>query len=115
MYLGRVVEQGPAGVVLSTPLHPYTKALLAAVPQPDPSIPLGEARLGGDPPSPIHLPAGCRFAGRCPLARPMCRREDPALVAAAPAHEVACWAVTHPERWNADGGAAPVVAAPPSG
>jgi oligopeptide/dipeptide ABC transporter ATP-binding protein len=113
MYLGRVVEQGPAGVVLSSPLHPYTRALLTSVPKADPSVPLADPRLRGDPPSPIHLPAGCRFASRCPLARPMCTREDPSLVPAVPGHQVACWAVTHPDRWgDADESAAPVTVGP---
>jgi oligopeptide/dipeptide ABC transporter ATP-binding protein len=101
MYLGRVVELGPASVILSAPLHPYTQALLEAVPHPDPAVVLRPPRLTGDPPSPIRLPAGCRFASRCPLARAFCREHDPALVPAGAAHEVACWAVTHPGEWEA--------------
>jgi oligopeptide/dipeptide ABC transporter ATP-binding protein len=100
MYLGRIVEQGPAAVILSAPLHPYTKALLEAVPHPDPSLELQPPKLLGDPPSPVHLPPGCRFASRCPLAAPYCTANDPALESAAPVHDVACWAVTHAEAWQ---------------
>jgi oligopeptide/dipeptide ABC transporter ATP-binding protein len=107
MYLGRIVEQGPVAVLLSAPLHPYTKALLEAVPHPDPTLPLQPPRLLGDPPSPVHLPPGCRFASRCPLATPYCIANDPALVRAAPAHDVACWAVTHAEAWRGTTPAAP--------
>jgi oligopeptide/dipeptide ABC transporter ATP-binding protein len=104
MYLGRIVELGPAELILSAPLHPYTRALLGSVPHPDPRRPLEPPRLVGDPPSPIRIPKGCRFAARCPLARPFCRDNDPSLVHASLVHEVACWAVTHPEEW---GGEAP--------
>jgi oligopeptide/dipeptide ABC transporter ATP-binding protein len=103
MYLGRIVEQGPASIVLSSPLHPYTQALLEAVPHPDPAIELQRPVLTGDPPSPIHLPAGCRFASRCPAARSFCRGREPSLTRAATAHDVACWAVTHPEDWAGSG------------
>jgi len=100
MYLGRVVEQGPASVILSAPLHPYTQALLDAVPHPDPNLEMQTPRLVGDPPSPVSLPAGCRFASRCPLARSYCSQNDPLLVPAAPRHDVACWAVTHAQEWR---------------
>jgi len=102
MYLGRVVEQGPAAIVLSAPRHPYTQALMESVPHADPSKQMEPARLVGDPPSPIRIPAGCRFAGRCRIARPFCRRNDPALALVEPGHEVACWAVTAPDAWAAD-------------
>ncbi len=101
MYLGRIVEQGPASVILSAPLHPYTRALLEAVPHPDPRRELRPPQLAGDPPSPIRLPAGCRFASRCPLARSFCRMHDPVLAAATAGHDVACWAATHPGEWGA--------------
>ena len=100
MYLGRIVEQGPAGVILSAPLHPYTKALLEAVPHPDPGIGMQPPQLLGDPPSPVSLPPGCRFASRCPIAASYCVEHDPSLAAAAPAHEVACWAVTDADAWR---------------
>jgi oligopeptide/dipeptide ABC transporter ATP-binding protein len=103
MYLGRVVEQGPADIVLSEPSHPYTRALLESVPHPDPERQMSEPRLLGDPPSPISIPEGCRFAGRCALARPFCRQHDPALAPVARDHDVACWAVTAREDWATDG------------
>jgi len=107
MYLGRIVEQGPADVILSAPLHPYTKALLEAVPHPDPSLAMQPPKLLGDPPSPVRLPRGCRFASRCPIAAPYCAGHDPSLAAVAPAHEVACWAVTEVEAWQASAPPAP--------
>lgn len=99
MYLGRVVEQGPAQRVLESPLHPYTRDLLASVPDPDPSQRLGSAPLQGDPPSPSAIPIGCRFVSRCPIARPFCETHDPMLTEAAGGHQVACWAVVGPEPW----------------
>jgi peptide/nickel transport system ATP-binding protein len=100
MYLGRIVEEGPSSVILSEPLHPYTRALLEAVPHPDPELEMQPPQLTGDPPSPIQLPRGCRFASRCPLARSYCRQNDPALARAAAGHEVACWAVTDRQPWE---------------
>ncbi len=84
MYLGRIVEQGPAEAVLSTPKHPYTRALLAAVPGHGAKAP----PIEGDVPSPIAPPPGCRFHTRCPFAEDICRTAVPAL-AAAP-HAAAC-------------------------
>ncbi|WP_406857878.1 ABC transporter ATP-binding protein [Alsobacter sp. KACC 23698] len=66
MYLGRVMEMGPVASIFSPPCHPYTEALLAAVPVPDPTVKQKHVRLEGEPPSPINVPAGCRFAARCP-------------------------------------------------
>ena len=100
MYLGRVVEQGPTSVILSAPLHPYTKALLEAVPHPDPNREMQPPRLVGDPPSPVRLPLGCRFASRCAIARAYCSENDPTLASVAPQHDVACWAVTHAGVWR---------------
>jgi oligopeptide/dipeptide ABC transporter ATP-binding protein len=77
MYCGRLVETGPAAVVLEQPAHPYTRALLAAVPLPDPTLPPPRA-LAGDPPSALAPPTGCVFHGRCPEAIERCRRETPA-------------------------------------
>ena len=73
MYLGRIVEQGPVEQVFETPRHPYTAALVAAIPEIDPSRPLPAEPLVGEPPSPIAIPAGCTFHPRCPYARPACR------------------------------------------
>lgn len=101
MYLGRVVERGPARTLLSEPLHPYTRALLSSVPHADPSIPLQPPQLSGDPPSPISLPSGCRFASRCPLAHALCVQLDPDLAAVREAHDVACHAVSEPAAWAA--------------
>lgn len=78
MYLGQIVECGPAEDVFNTPRHPYTKALLAAVPVPDPAVRGRRQLLAGDPPSPHTPPAGCRFHTRCPVARPICSQTPPA-------------------------------------
>jgi oligopeptide/dipeptide ABC transporter ATP-binding protein len=79
MYLGRVVEEGPAAAVYERPCHPYTAALLSAIPQPDPVGAATRKRilLQGDIPSPINPPSGCRFRTRCPFAMPECATEDP--------------------------------------
>jgi len=92
MYLGKVVELAPRGGLYATPLHPYTRALLSAVPEPDPEI---EARrehiiLKGDVPSPANPPDGCNFCTRCPQVMEVCRRIDPEMREVAPGHVVAC-------------------------
>jgi oligopeptide/dipeptide ABC transporter ATP-binding protein len=95
MYLGRIVELGRRDPVFDTPLHPYTRALLSAIPTPNPKRERARQRiiLEGDVPSPSNPPAGCRFNPRCPLATDICREEDPPLrnlgVDGAP-HLVAC-------------------------
>ncbi|QYO78801.1 ABC transporter ATP-binding protein [Devosia salina] len=92
MYLGEVVEYGPADEVFRNPLHPYTQALIAAVPLPDPVA--EEARikkpLSGELPSPLDLPPGCAFASRCPRATEFCRAEKPVLQAYSGSREAAC-------------------------
>ena len=90
MYLGRIVEEGPAERIFSAPRHPYTQALVASVLPPRPGL-LPEAPLAGDVPDPAAIPAGCRFAPRCPLRMERCTRDDPALEGGAD-HRVACWA-----------------------
>ncbi len=92
MYLGQIVEIGPLAQVYGNPRHPYTQALLAAVPVPDPDARRTEPLPKGEIPSPIHPPAGCRFHPRCPLAEDICRREPPRLhpVEGEPEHLVAC-------------------------
>lgn len=80
LYLGRVVEEGPVDQVLGAPRHPYTRALLAANPPPDPDLPPVEPQLRGDVPSLLRRPSGCELHGRCLLAQERCRREAPLLV-----------------------------------
>jgi oligopeptide/dipeptide ABC transporter ATP-binding protein len=90
MYLGRIVETGPSRRILSAPAHPYTRALLAAVPRLEGPGATPRQRLAGDLPSPLRPPPGCRFHTRCPEAREICRRVSPEPVQLAPGHVVAC-------------------------
>ncbi len=90
MYLGRIVELAPADTLLTTPRHPYSRALLAAVPRPDPRARGARSILEGDPPSPIEPPSGCRFRTRCPFATADCAQRDPVLEPIAADHAVAC-------------------------
>ncbi len=90
MYLGRMVELAATREIFDHPLHPYTEALLSAVPVPDPTARRKRIILAGDVPSPIKPPAGCRFHTRCPYAFDRCRNEEPKLVEVAPQHYAAC-------------------------
>ncbi len=90
MYLGRIVESAPAPDLYRQPLHPYTEALLAAIPIPDPKTRRKRMLLEGDLPSPVNLPPGCRFYSRCPKRIPDCLKEDPPLVQIRPGHWAAC-------------------------
>lgn len=91
MYLGRMVETGPARSVLATPRHPYTRALLQAVPRPDPEGRDREPALSGDVPSPMAPPPGCHFHTRCSHADERCRTEPPALEDTGDGGRVSCW------------------------
>jgi oligopeptide transport system ATP-binding protein len=90
MYLGRIVELADNADLFGTPLHPYTEALLAAAPLPEPGIQRERIILQGDVPSPMNPPSGCRFHTRCPYALPECKVADPPLLEVAPGHYVAC-------------------------
>jgi oligopeptide/dipeptide ABC transporter ATP-binding protein len=90
MYLGRIVEHTDKAKIFARPLHPYTQALMAAVPIADPSIRRLKTPMIGDVPSPINRPSGCHFYPRCPLAEARCRTDDPELREVQPGHRVAC-------------------------
>ena len=91
MYLGRIVELADKRALFAQPLHPYTEALLAAAPAPDPARRRTKRMiLEGDVPSPMRPPSGCRFNTRCPYVEPACRVTDPPLLEVAPGHQVAC-------------------------
>jgi peptide/nickel transport system ATP-binding protein len=90
MYLGRIVELGPLEDVYRETRHPYTEALLAAVPVPDPRFRRTTAMPRGEIPNPINPPSGCRFHPRCPIAEAICSREEPQLVEVTGGHLVAC-------------------------
>jgi oligopeptide/dipeptide ABC transporter ATP-binding protein len=90
MYLGEIVELAPKEAIFDRPLHPYTEALMAAAPIPDPRARGERIVLEGDIPSPMNPPTGCRFHTRCPIAVARCRAEAPALRAASPGRVVAC-------------------------
>jgi len=92
MYLGRIIEVAPTETLFASPQHPYTQGLLAAIPRMTFTAEGDVPAVKGDPPSPLRIPAGCRFRTRCPIAQPICEQQDPALTAAAgdPLHSAAC-------------------------
>jgi len=90
MYLGKVVESGDSNTIVSSPQHPYTQALVSAVPTIEPGTKRKRMVLGGDAPSPINPPSGCPFHPRCPLAETRCKSDAPALREIAPGHFVSC-------------------------
>lgn len=90
MYLGKFAEEAVTEELLKEPLHPYTQALITAVPIPDPTARKSKVAISGEIPSPIDLPPGCRFRPRCPYAMDICKREEPSLVEVESNHKVAC-------------------------
>jgi peptide/nickel transport system ATP-binding protein/oligopeptide transport system ATP-binding protein len=91
MYLGKMVELTTREDLFREPLHPYTKALMTAIPVPDPKLKRSREILKGDVPSPLNPPKGCRFHPRCPIADKICSEQEPEFREAKPAHWVACW------------------------
>jgi oligopeptide transport system ATP-binding protein len=116
MYLGKLVELGEAATIYEDPLMPYTKALISAVPVPDPEVEATRVRivLEGDVPSPINPPAGCRFHTRCPYAIPECKQVIPPLAEIKPDHFAACIRISpdQPHIENVAAGEAPGLDAP---
>jgi oligopeptide/dipeptide ABC transporter ATP-binding protein len=90
MYLGRIVEEAPKRVLFGAPAHPYTRALLSAVPVPDPDRPIEMIPLTGEIPSPLHPPSGCRFHPRCPAKMEACSQQSPPMIAHKEGHKVSC-------------------------
>lgn len=96
MYLGKIMELGKTKEVLTEPMHPYTEALISAIPEPDPTIKKKRIKLKGEIPSPVNIPPGCRFWPRCPKAMPVCRRKVPPLKETEQERKVACWLYFEP-------------------
>uniref|UniRef100_UPI00248D66B4 ABC transporter ATP-binding protein n=1 Tax=Pseudonocardia thermophila TaxID=1848 RepID=UPI00248D66B4 len=90
MYLGKICEVASADELFRAPLHPYTRALMQSIPEPDPDVEIREAALSGDLPSPLNPPTGCRFRTRCPLAQDVCADEEPEIRELAPGRFAAC-------------------------
>jgi peptide/nickel transport system ATP-binding protein len=94
MYLGKLVEAGPTKNVVKNPCHPYTEALINAVPVPDPTIKRKEIVIKGEVPNPVNPPPGCRFHPRCPYAMDVCKKEEPETIEVEKGHKVACHLVS---------------------
>jgi peptide/nickel transport system ATP-binding protein/oligopeptide transport system ATP-binding protein len=91
MYLGKIVELTTREELFRNPLHPYTQALMSAIPVPNPRLRRQRIILKGDVPSPLNPPKGCRFHPRCPVAIEKCSHEEPPLLEVSPGHWAACW------------------------
>lgn len=90
MYLGKLVEEASIDELIEEPLHPYTQALIAAVPEPDPTAEKSKAIIKGEIPDPTNIPTGCRFHSRCLYAEEICREKEPELIEVNRSHRVAC-------------------------
>jgi len=115
MYLGQIVEMAPAAALYATPRHPYTLALLSAVPVPDPRYKRQRIILSGDVPSPINPPAGCRFHPRCPRRMDVCEQTAPIMREVGQQHVVACHLYTDGPEWRPAPPGKPIIAAARSG
>jgi len=91
MYLGKMVEMTDRKELFLNPMHPYTQALMSAIPIPDPKLRRERIILKGDVPSPLRPPSGCRFHPRCPMAMDICKQQEPVFKELKPKHAVACW------------------------
>ena len=94
MYLGKIVELADRDELYRNPLHPYTQALMSAIPIPNPTLKRERIILQGDVPSPVNPPKGCRFHPRCPVAMESCSQSEPPLIEVSPDHWAACWRIT---------------------
>jgi peptide/nickel transport system ATP-binding protein len=92
-----MVEFGEKKDIFTNPLHPYTKALFSAIPNPNPDVKMNRIVLGGDIPSPANPPKGCRFHTRCPYAKEICKHVTPAYIEHEPGHFAACHLLTEEE------------------
>mgnify|MGYP000577415550 CR=1 FL=1 len=97
MYLGQMVEKAPSDKLFKKPMHPYTQALLSAIPIPNPKVPMNRITMKGELTSPINPEKGCRFAKRCPYATDACRQQDMVLTEEEPGHFVTCLRVQRGE------------------
>ena len=110
MYLGRIAEVGPVATLYKESAHPYTRALLSAMPSLDPDRRTAAPPLSGDPPNPINPPSGCRFRTRCPYAEALCERKEPPLALVSSGHLAACH-IANPASGHSKVGMVPLKAA----